>query len=256
MLPENLLNSAFGQRSKGAFTRFQNVFRPNALRAPRHMAPRIIEIIGLSGSGKTSFLAQIKRGRRSPSFWATKQEFFDLEGRRSIRQCEADDRLLLLLQDRMDAIRLNGEQGSRLFRRFYNTFNSCFDAVFLENADLFCHIIEDEGFVFTFRNEILERSSTDEGFFGELTRRRAFVAILCEPRLAVENLRKRAAGGGKVLDGHQGFDEARMMQWAEDDARGIDRLLHLARKAGMPVLELETRGDFSSNLAKFERMFD
>jgi hypothetical protein len=256
MLPENLLNSAIGQRSIGAFARFQNVFRPSLLRAPRHMAPRIIEIIGLSGSGKTSFLAQIKRGRRSPSFWTTKQEFFALQGKRSLRQCEADDRLLSLLQEKMDAIRLNGENGSRLFRRFYNTFNICFDAVFLENAELFCHIIEDEGFVFTFRNEILEHCVAEEGFFADLTRRRAFVAILCEPRMAVENLRKRAITGGKVLDRHKDLDDARLMQWAEDDARNVDRLLHLSRKAGMPVLEIETRGDFTSNLVKFEKMFD
>jgi hypothetical protein len=222
---------------------------------PTALPPKVIEIFGVSGAGKSTFLSQIRKQRPTPSFWATKDEFFQIRQKPRIADCRFDHETIGFLDGKLSQIAEYSTTNERLHRNYHNAFVHYFDFVFLSSIDLDCHVVKDEGFFSTFRKQILERSATDHEHLGQLARRHAFVAILSDPAQAVENLYARATSGGKVVAGHRSLSRAELLKMAELDARGIERLLALAKQAGVPVLEIATCSDATVNAARFEAMF-
>lgn len=235
--------------------RMQSVLRPQSFVAPRGMEPRIIEVLGLSGAGKSTFVSHIRRHRRNPSFWATRAEILGAPDRQLLRNSCADDLMFSLLQRRMAEIIGKGRDSPLRVRDSYTTFTRFFDRISLENAVLPCHVVEDEGFFFTFRHQIIEWAADDPDLLGSLAARHAFVVIRCDPLVAVENLRRREAAGGKVLVHHRGCSDADLLCMAERDALVVNRMVDLLRRAGVPMLEIEALSPPASNAARFEAAF-
>jgi hypothetical protein len=255
MIPETFAGSSF-HRSLGVLSRFQQMLRPPAFRAPRCMKPAIIGILGPSGVGKTTFFRHIRKGRPRPSFWATTEEALRARSPGKQRCFKADDRVLDLLQDRLElSRRLSVGKGDAL-RYVYNAFSAYFDEIRLETLDLPCHVVRDEGFFFAFRREILKHGKRHPELLAELVRNRAFVVLRCPPAEVAANLRRRAAAGGKLHAAHIGADAETLCARAEADARCIDELVALIRQAGRPVLELEAGDSYSANVAAFATAFD
>lgn len=256
LLAGNTLGATTGRGLKRVSRSFLGSFRGRrGFVPPTALPPKVIEILGVSGAGKSTFLSQIRKQRPSPGFWATKHEFFQIRQKPRIADCRFEHETIGFLDGKLSQIAEYSTTNERLHRNYHNAFVHYFDFVFLSSIDLDCHVVKDEGFFSTFHEQILEKSAADREHFGQLARRHAFVAIVSDPAQAVENLYARAAGGGKVVAGQRGLSQAELLKKAEQDARGIERLLALAKQAGVPVLEIETRSDAAANVAKFEAMF-
>lgn len=248
------IGAPLGRKLREASSRAAGLFRPTAFTAPS-MPAKNIEIIGLAGAGKSTFLSQLRRQRANPAFWATKDEIFTFHGRPRISQCDFHDTGIEVLKSKLERVLALAKSNDHIHRSYYNSFMQYYDFVFLSSLKAECHVLHDEGFFYTFRAEMLQQGAQSPAFFAELARRQAFVAILCEPSRSVENLRARAARGGKVLPGHRGLDDATLLRHAERDLRTIKSLLRRARQAGAPVLEIETGGEAAANAARFAAMF-
>lgn len=248
------IDMPIGRKLMGTSGRVAGLFRPTAFAAPS-MPVKNIEIIGLAGAGKSTFVSQLRRQRPNPAFWATKDEVFAIHGRPRISQCDFHDTGIDVLKTKLERVLTLTSSNDQIHRTYYNAFMQYFDFVFLSSLKAGCHVVHDEGFFYTFRTEMLTQGTQSPTLFADLVRRQAFVAILCTPSQSVENLRARAARGGKVLAGHRGLDDTALLRDAEADLRTIESLLRLARQAGVPVLEIESGGEATANAARFAAMF-
>ena len=255
LISENFVNSSVGQRSLGAITRLQSLLYQPSFRRPRRVQPMVIEILGVAGSGKSTFLRQIRRGRQNPSFWATRAEL-SRENDFLARQAILEPQLLDILKDKIENTRSDRVGTTHGLRHMRNAFSTCFQTIALDSTDLPCHLVEDEGLFYAFRKEIVACSERDPDYLKKLASSRGFVFIRCDPEAAVSNLRRRTAEGGKTLTAHANASDEALLSSAARQGRNIETIVALMRGAGRPVLEIETRGSYTSNLSAFEDMFD
>jgi hypothetical protein len=215
----------------------------------------VIELLGVAGSGKSTFLRQIRKGRQNPSFWATRTEL-SREKDLLTRQAILEPQLLDILKEKIENTRSDRVGTTHGLRHMRNAFNTCFQTIALDSAELPCHLVEDEGLFYAFRKEIVTCSERDPDYLRKLARSRGFVFIRCDPETAVSNLRRRSAEGGKTLTAHVDASDEALLSSAARQNRYVETIVSLMREAGRPVLEIETRGSYTRNLAAFESMFD
>jgi uridine kinase len=85
------------------------------------LSPRVIEIFGISGAGKSTFLSQIRKQRPNPGFWSSQEEFFRINQRPRIQECRFEPNTIAVLDKKLLQIKNYNKIDDGLNCNYYKT---------------------------------------------------------------------------------------------------------------------------------------
>lgn len=220
--------------------------KKNGIQFPENHPANYVELIGVSGVGKSFIYHQLTKHQRN---WWTTAEFI-----KQLEKVDADQILEqhAFYQD-LAALRLQTIQNlnilpSSKFRIAHWNYRSLQDDAVIFQHNKNALIVSDEGLLHNFSNELTDLMAQKPDQVKPFLKNRAVIYCHASVDEIVQRIEKRTQETGRTIAHHRGKNTKELYEIVEKDLHEKEAFIQLLSLSGVPILKVSTQHQIKDNV--------
>lgn len=220
----------------------------NSIQFGEHQQPIYVELVGVSGVGKSFIYHQLTKYQRN---WWTTAEFI-----KQLEKVDADQILEqhAFYQD-LAALRLQTIQNlnilpSSKFRIAHWNYRSLQDDAVIFQHNKNALIVSDEGLLHNFSNELTDLMVQKPDQVKPFLKNRAVIYCHASVDEIVQRIEKRTQETGRTVAHHREKNTKELYEIVEKELHEKEAFIQMLALAGVPILKVSTQHQIKDNVKK------
>ncbi|MDD3771594.1 MAG: AAA family ATPase [Weeksellaceae bacterium] len=222
--------------------------KKNEIIFPNNQKPVYIELIGVSGVGKSTVYRELLKNHQ---FFLTINDFkkrnseinsVDLIGTIPVYQKLAENQWKYI--QNLDILETDK------FRIAHWNYKTLQEDALLSSFNTNSLIVSDEGILHNFQFSLLELYKENQDLFYDFLKNRKVIYCFSSKEQIVEQIQKREKETGRIVAHHKGKSKDELLKLVEKELKEKDEFIKIIKRFNISILEINTQNSFEKNNRK------
>lgn len=226
--------------------------KKSSIEFPINQPPIYIELVGVSGVGKSTFYQSLLKEQQD--FWTIadfKKSLPNVSAQPFIDKAEFYEELAKAQWKHIQELAILDTDKLRMAHWNYKTLTE--DALIV-NYNKNAIILSDEGILHNFQHSLMKIKVNSSKDFKDFLKNRMVIYCYSDAEKIVAQIIDRQNKTGRVISHHKSKSKEELLEIVENDLREKEEFLKVLENHPIPILKINTQNDLSENVTKVKEL--